>query len=77
MNSSRSFARQVTSFVAPDSSDNPPGDAGALVTELVYRQIAFVHALRLHLRNEDGLQELRGLIDDAELETLLTNQQLA
>lgn len=70
VNASRSFARQATNLIGPD----PAGEAGRasndLAKELVYRQIAFVHALRFRLRRQDALDGLEGLIEHAELEEL-------
>jgi putative membrane protein len=61
VNSSRSFARQVRSFV----------DDAAVHGELLHRQIAFAHALRLHLRRQaDALHELAPFLPAGELEAV-------
>lgn len=60
VNSSRTFARQVKTFL-----DVP----AEVQTELLHRHIAFVHALRLHLRKQpELLGELAPLMPSAELE---------
>lgn len=48
VNMSRVFARQVLTFLDGEG-------AHALGQELVRRHLAFTHALRLHLRKQDGL----------------------
>lgn len=60
VNSSRSFARQVLTFI-----DTSPD----VRTELLHRHLAFVHALRLHLRKQsDSMSELEGLLPKGELD---------
>lgn len=55
VNDARSFARLSLNVIAPDVvpgvAADPPATR-ALQRDLVYRTIAYVHALRLHLRNE-------------------------
>jgi putative membrane protein len=51
VNGSRTFARTVHLYVGGDD---------ALKRELVYRQIAFVHALRMHLRAESDWSKQLG-----------------
>lgn len=72
VNASRSFARQLVVFF-----HHVPGEPGQLSTfciereqyirEMTYRVIAFAHALRHHLRNEDSELELRELLPEWEL----------
>ncbi len=62
VNSSRSFARQATSLVSE------AGDAAA--RELVYRQLAWVNALRLHLRDEEDGQALETFLGAEERRAL-------
>ena len=63
VNLSRTFAREVLTFVAPDQQDAQP-----LRRSLVLRAAAFAHALRFHLRKQPELMvELSGLLPDAEL----------
>ncbi|MBL8921321.1 MAG: hypothetical protein JNJ54_20850 [Myxococcaceae bacterium] len=62
VNSSRSFARQVLTFL-----DTTP----EVRTELLHRHIAFVNALRLHLRKQpDLLGELEPFLQRGELEAV-------
>ncbi|MEX1367686.1 MAG: bestrophin family ion channel [Nannocystaceae bacterium] len=80
VNTTRSLARQVQIMVGPQRERPGVGPEQAAVhRELVYRVIAYVHALRLHLRDEDRLQELAGLLPDDEREALRTelNRPLA
>ncbi len=59
VNSSRTFARQVKSFI----------DDASVHGELIHRQIGFVHALRFHLRKQaDQLHELEPLLPKGELD---------
>lgn len=71
VNVSRSFTRQLLTLVGPRMLD-AQGDHRVTVGEseelrrvrheLVYVLIAYVHALRQHLRDEDSLAELDGLL---------------
>lgn len=58
---SREFARMVTNFVDVQIRANPEqrGAMQAFKREVIYRQIAFNHALRLHLRRQSSWDELR------------------
>ncbi len=67
VNSSRTFARQVRGFV----------DATGAHGELIHRHIAFVHALRLHLRKQpEQLHELAPLLPHGELEVVRTSSNV-
>ena len=69
VNCSRSIAREILTLVASDPGDD--GIASPVHSELVHRQIAYVHCLRHHLRDDDGgISELSGLLPAAELEAL-------
>ncbi|MCX4243300.1 bestrophin family protein [Paraliomyxa miuraensis] len=71
VNTTRSLARQVQMMVGPQREALGIGPEQAAVhRELVYRVIAYVHALRLHLRDEDRLEELEGLLPDEERQAL-------
>ena len=61
VNGSRSFARQATTLIAAED---------AVHRELVYRQIAWVNALRLSLRCQDDWNELGPFLPEGELESL-------
>lgn len=71
VNSSRSFARQATTLIIAGSNDEAARrEEQALRRELVYRQIAFVNALRLSLRQQDQWDELAPFLEDEECERL-------
>ena len=68
INNSRIFARQIIA-----NADNAvaigkatPQQVAEYKKELVYRQIAFAHALRLHLRRQNTWDELKPLLSDTE-----------
>jgi putative membrane protein len=74
VNHSRDFARQVITLY-PDDEEQGRG-----IRRLVYRQIAFVHALRIRLRHGDDPEArarlaviLRGLLPDEAPELLERN----
>jgi putative membrane protein len=63
VNNARSTARLTLTLIAPDATSAPRASAEttrALQQKLIYRLIAFAHALRLHLRNE--LSEPKDLV---------------
>lgn len=71
VNTTRSFARQLQVLVGPHAEDvGVTAEAAAIHRELVYRVIAYVHALRQHLRDEDDLGALAGLLPEAERQAL-------
>jgi putative membrane protein len=69
INYSRNFAREVLSMIAPPGSGQPSeGEAGSVGRKLVLMQIAYVHALRHHLRGSRPWGDLAGLIPRDETE---------
>jgi putative membrane protein len=72
VNNSRTLARQALTFIADDGR----GDASAGVEiatvrrRIVLLQIAYVHALRCHLRGQPAWDDLAGLLPDEDLESL-------
>jgi putative membrane protein len=69
VNNSRSWARQAIASLRAEGE----GDAAELKTmrrRLVYHQIAYVHALRQHLRRLEPWEELSPLLKEAELSSL-------
>ena len=68
VNASRSFARQVTILIVPDenagATGQPPEAVHPLQRELILRTIAYVHALRHHLRDGDPFPDLGELPAD-------------
>ncbi|MET0287266.1 MAG: bestrophin family ion channel [Polyangiales bacterium] len=72
VNDARSVARLTLHLIAVDATPNAKLDepgTRALQRDLIYRVIAYVHALRMHLRNE--ISEL------AELEPFLRAEEIA
>ncbi len=65
VNTSRSFCRQVMTWIGPHSP--PPRQVSPLHRELVLREIGFVHALRMHLRGQQMGDELTAFFSVAEL----------
>ena len=63
---SRAFARRVLTLMYVDPADEERSNMVALQRRLVYRQIAYVNALRVSLRDEGDGGELRSLLDDEE-----------
>lgn len=59
VNSSRALARQVLTGLDVDTND--PAQQ-ALRDDIVLHQVAFVHALRCHLRKQNPMPELSGLL---------------
>lgn len=77
-NNSRIFARQIIA-----NADNATAigkvsaeKAAAYKKELVERQIAFAHALRLHLRNQESFEEFRHLLSSEEFTYILTKNNI-
>ncbi len=69
VNASRSLLRQMETFVIPGA----PQDAGLVLAhrrEMAYRLVAFVHALRVHLRRESDRSGLAPFLGEAELAAL-------
>jgi len=62
VNSSRSLARQATSFICAPSLDRAD-EAQLHARTLIYYQIAFVHTLRLVLRKQEPWTELGRVLD--------------
>lgn len=73
VNTSRTWTRQVETLInAPsDASEDEIAAIAALKKELVYRQIGYVHAFRLHLRDGGDGAELDAFIGKEEREALL------
>lgn len=75
VNNSRSFARQVTSLlVAPEAEQ---AELAALRKRLVYRHVAWLHALKQQLRAEALGDLLEPYVDAREREGLSTQKNVA
>lgn len=73
VNTSRSLTRQILTLIVLEPSP-PDQDARPVLTDehrqLVHRLIAYVHALRLHLRGQKDLSELAPYLESGELQAL-------
>ncbi len=67
VNTSRSFTRQVLTFVR---SEDAPAEVSSFATTQVHLLIGFAHALRHHLRDTDPWPTLRPIIGDDEVARL-------
>ncbi len=73
VNTSRTVTRQVLTMVGPvpgGTESIAPAELREIHRELVHRVIAYVHVFRHHLRDEPELVDARGLLPDADLESL-------
>ncbi len=68
INNSRIFARQVIANANNAAAIGKIGknEVAIYKKELIYRQIAFAHALRLHLRQQNTWEELKFLLPEKE-----------
>jgi len=71
VNTSRTITRQILTLV-DEPSESPAPDAGvrAFHREMVQRIIAYVHALKHHLRDQDRVDDLAHLISSEEVNGL-------
>ena len=77
VNSSRSFAREVLTMIdAAECAREPECPAGEIQDKLVRLQIAYVHALRNHLRGLPPWPELAELLSADEMERLRGHQNV-
>jgi putative membrane protein len=72
INNSRIFARQIIANAdhATAIGKATPEQVEGYKKELIHRQIAFAHALRLHLRRQNSWEELRHLLSEKEFAEL-------
>ena len=68
VNTSRSITRQLLTLIEPAPGDGPAADASA--RRGVHLVIAFVHALRHHLRESDPSESLAAVLPASEAERL-------
>jgi putative membrane protein len=69
VNNSRSWGRQVTTAMVP-VSDAERGELEAMQQRMVYHQIAYVIALRQHLRGLEPWEEITPLLKESEVNAL-------
>lgn len=63
VNLSRAFARQILTFLPAAQQDGAEAaEIAAFQREAIYHQVAFVHALRCHLRRQDPFADLEGIL---------------
>lgn len=76
INNSRIFARQIIANVnnAMVIGKVSKEDADAYKKEMIDRQIAFAHSLRLHLRKQNNLAEFQHLLCEKEFEEIKQKQ---
>lgn len=81
VNISRTFGAQVMTYVTDSHVKEPstPPDLQAIHKELIYRHIAYINALRLHLRQQHDQYEttLAPFLDEDELQALLQKRNKA
>lgn len=78
VNGSRILARQLIANAdnAAATGKASPEAVAAFKKEMVYRQIAFAHALRLHLRGQSTHHEWAHLLGSQEFATLMHKQNI-
>ncbi len=76
VNSSRVLARLVITFTDSHAhqTNYVQARSEAFKQDMVYKCIAWVHALRLHLRKQSDWEELRPLLPPVEYEELIATQ---
>lgn len=76
VNSSRVLTRLVINFANSHSHQQNYDKARSevFIQAMVYRQIAWVHALRLHLRKQSTWEEIKPFLSDEEYADILTRQ---
>ena len=75
VNNSRSWARQVTTAMRP-VAEAEADELKTMQQRMVNHQIAFVHALRQHLRRVAPWEELRPFLSEADLNALRSHQNV-
>lgn len=76
INNSRIFARQIIANVdnAVTIGKVSQTDGDSYKKEMIYRQIAFAHSLRLHLRKQDNFNEFKHLLSEYEFAEIKQKQ---
>jgi putative membrane protein len=77
VNNSRSWGRQVTTVIRPQARDGAEAQQVRQAQQrMVYYQIAWVHALRQHLRRLEPWEEISAFLSPQELATLKQQQNI-
>ncbi len=66
VNTSRAFARQVLTFPDAGGMGFPGEELSTFQRKTIYRHLAFVNALRLHLRKQPDYEDLRPFLEEKE-----------
>lgn len=69
VNTTRSVTRQILTLVGPQpgSTSATPEEIASFRREMVYRVIGYVHCFRLHLRDQDKLEELEAFLPEDDV----------
>ncbi len=75
VNTTRTLTRQILTLINEPADKAPASehDSEAIASfrrEMVYRVIAYVHAFRAHLRDQDDLEDLAPVLSESEIESL-------
>lgn len=72
VNTARSFTRQILTLIEPqaDATETSPEAVRAFEVKLVHTLIAYVHALRHHLRDEEPFETLGRILPAEEVDPL-------
>ena len=78
INNSRIFARQIIANVdhAVNTGKVSKQNAESYKKEMIYRQIAFAHSLRLHIRKQNTFQEFQHLLSENEFNEIIKKQNI-
>ncbi len=76
VNASRSLARQALTLAQAGQDESNPASCRHFQTDLIHRQIAYVHALRHHLRDTDSHEDLAPFLDPEERQQLQTQKNI-
>jgi putative membrane protein len=79
INSSRIFARQLIANAdnAVQTGKATEAQVEAYKKEMIHRQIAFAHALRVQLRHQNNFQSMRHLLEEEEFNAIMDKQNPA
>lgn len=72
VNTSRTMTRQILTLIMdpPGASNAEKEEIAAFQRETVHRLVAYVHALKHHLRDQDRVEDLAPMISNEEIESL-------
>jgi putative membrane protein len=76
VNDSRNITRQVLTFFTDGKTHESSTELFTEKRKFIYRQIAFVHAVKSHLRNQDVLAEVRPFLSEQEFALVQTHKNI-